>query len=109
MEPLTVVKEILPERLWPAVDFPNLVNIIVDLDRHATVHLRLPSGNLKIRILGGPLVTDTEIRDITDHPLLRSGWSANNSLTIAGSNIRVSRIVSYGETTGLTIHVEPAR
>ena len=105
MEPLRLVKEILPERFWPAVDFPNLVNIILDLDRHATVHLRLPSGKLKIRSLGGPFVTDTEIRDISDHPLLRSGWSAYNSLTIAGSNVRVSRIMSYGETSGFTINV----
>ena len=105
MEPMTVVKQILPARLWPAGDFPNLVNIIMDLDRHAAVHLRLPSGKLQIRSLGGTLVTEAEIRDVSEHPLLKSKWNASNSVTIAGSNVRVSRIESHGGPASFTINV----
>jgi len=102
----TLIMELLPTRFWPVLDTPNLVNIILDLDRRVAVHVRLPSGRLRILIFDGPLVTDTEIRGITEHSRLGSGWCTDNNSTINGSNVRVSRIVSYGETSGLTIHVD---
>ena len=101
----TLILELLPTRFWPVLDIPNLVNIIIDLDRRVAVHVLLPSGRLRLQIVDGPLVTDTEIRGITEHSRL-GAWSTDNNSIIKGSNVRISRIVSYGETSGLTIHVD---
>jgi len=100
------IAEIIPTRFWPILDTPNLVHVILDLDRNAAVHVRLPNGRLRIQICDGPPVTDAELCYITDHSRLEVGWGADNCSTISGSTVRISRIVTYGETSGLTIHVE---
>jgi len=101
-----LIVELLPTRFWPILDTPNLVNIILDLDRNAAVHVRLPNGGLRIQIFDGPPVTDVELCGITEHSRLEAGWGTDNCSTISGSTVRLSRIVTYGETSGLTIHVE---
>ena len=100
------IAEIIPTRFWPILDTPNLVHVILDLDRNAAVHVRLPNGGLRIQICDGPPVTDVEICGITEHSRLEAGWGTDNCSTISGSTVRLSRIVTYGETSGLTIHVE---
>ena len=93
------IAEIIPTRFWPILDTPNLVHVILDLDRNAAVHVRLPNGRLRIQICDGPPVTDAELCYIADHSRLEAGWGADNCSRIPGPTIRFSRI-------GLTIHVE---
>jgi len=102
----TLIYELLPTRLWPVLDIPNLVSIILDLDRCVAVHVLLPSGRRRIQIVDGPLVTDAEIRGIAEHSRISACWSTDSNSTVNGSLVRMHRIVTYGETSGLTIHVD---
>ena len=93
------ITEIIPTRFWPLLDTPNLVHVILDLDRNAAVRVRLPNGRLRVQICDGPPVTDAELCYIADHTRQEAGWGADNCSRIPGPTIRFSRI-------GLTIHVE---
>jgi len=102
----TLIYELLPTRLWPVLDIPNLVSITLDFDRCVAVNVLLPSGRCRTQIVDGPLVTEAEIRGISEHSRMSDWWSTGRYSTVSGSIVRMHRIVTYGETSGLTIHVD---